>query len=164
MLNSLKEKLGFWKKDETLGAPVEGQAVAISKVSDPTFGEEILGKGIAIIPKVGRVVAPIDGTIEMVFETKHAISMRSQSGIEILIHVGIDTVSLKGKPFTAHVENGQKVKAGDLLLEFDIAAIKASGLDIITPMVICNSNDYSKITPSIDKSVKTMDTVLTLMK
>ena len=104
MFGSLKEKLGFGKKKgEVLGAPVEGEAVELSKVSDPTFGEEILGKGVAIIPSVGRTVAPVDGTIEMVFDTKHAISMTSDSGIEILIHIGLDTVTLKGEPFTAHV-------------------------------------------------------------
>ena len=165
MFGSLKEKLGFGKKaGEVLGAPVQGKAVAISEVSDPTFGEEILGKGMAILPAVGRVVAPVDGTVEMVFDTKHAISMTSESGIEILIHVGLDTVTLKGEPFTSHVEAGQKVKAGDLMLEFDIEAIKAAGLETITPMVICNTDDYKEITASVGKDVNTLDEVLTLVK
>lgn len=165
MFGSLKEKLGFGKKaGEVIGAPVQGQAVAISEVSDPTFGQEILGKGVAFIPEVGRVVAPIDGTVEMVFDTKHAISMRSESGIEILIHVGLDTVSLKGEPFTTHVEAGQAVKAGDLMLEFDIDAIKAAGLETITPLVICNTPDYKEITASVGKAVNTLDEVLTLVK
>lgn len=165
MFGSLKEKLGFGKKKgEVLGASVEGEAVELSKVSDPTFGEEILGKGVAIIPSVGRAVAPVDGTIEMVFDTKHAISMTSESGIEILIHVGLDTVSLKGEPFTAHVAAGDKVKAGDLLLEFDIEAIKAAGLETIVPMVICNTPDYSEIQASAGKNVKVMDEVLTVTK
>ena len=165
MFGSLKEKLGFGKKvDNVLGAPVEGKAVAISEVSDPTFGQEILGKGMAIIPTVGKVVAPIDGTIGMVFDTKHAISMTSKSGIEILIHVGLDTVTLNGEPFTAHVEAGQNVKAGDLMLEFDIEAIKAAGLETITPVVICNTDDYKEITANVGKDVKTLDEVLTLVK
>ena len=165
MFGSLKEKLGFGKKaGDVLGAPVEGKAVAISEVSDPTFGEEILGKGMAIIPTVGKVVAPIDGTIGMVFDTKHAISMTSKSGIEILIHVGLDTVTLGGAPFTAHVEAGQNVKAGDLMLEFDIEAIKAAGLETITPVVICNTDDYKEITANVGKDVKTLDEVLTLVK
>ncbi len=104
----------------------------------------MLGKGAAIIPTVGKVVAPMDGTIAMVFDTKHAISMTSESGIEILIHIGLDTVSLKGEPFTAHVASGDQVKAGDLLLEFDIEAIKAAGLDTVSPIVICNTPDYSE--------------------
>lgn len=165
MFSSLKNMFGFGKDaGEVIGAPIEGEAVAISEVNDPTFGEEILGKGIAVIPTVGKVVAPVDGTVEMVFDTKHAITMTSDSGIEILIHVGLDTVTLQGAPFTTHVEAGQKVKAGDLMLEFDIEAIKAAELDIISPMVICNSGDYKEITPNVGKQVKVLDEVLTLTK
>lgn len=165
MFGSLKGKVGFGKKvGEVLAAPVQGKAVAISEVSDPTFGQEILGKGVAIIPSVGRVVSPVDGTVEMVFDTKHAISIVSDSGIQILIHVGLDTVSLKGAPFKAYVEAGQKVKTGDLMLEFDIAAIQAAGLETITPIVICNTEDYKEIKASVDKDVVTGDTVLTLVK
>ena len=166
MFGSLKEKLGLGKKSagEVLGAPIQGKAVAISEVSDPTFGQEILGKGMAILPAVGKVYAPISGTVDMVFDTKHAISMHSNSGIEILIHVGLDTVTLNGAPFTAHVTDGQKVKAGDLMLEFDIEAIKAAGLETITPMVICNTDDYSSIEANVGKDVNAMDEVLTLVK
>lgn len=165
MFSSLKDKLGFGKKKGiVIGAPIEGKAVAISEVSDPTFGEEILGKGIAVIPTVGKVVAPVDGTIEMVFDTKHAITMTSDDGVEILIHIGLDTVTLQGSPFTTHVEAEQKVKAGDLLLEFDIEAIKAAGLDTISPLVICNSGDYKEVTADAGKDVNVLDEVLTLMK
>lgn len=165
MLGSLKEKFGFGKKKgEVLGAPIEGKVIALSEVNDPTFAEEMLGKGAAIIPTVGKVVAPMDGTIAMVFETKHAISMTSESGIEILIHIGLDTVSLKGEPFTAHVAAGDKVKAGDLLLEFDMEAIKAAGLDTVSPIVICNTPDYSEINASVGKDVKTLEEVLTIVK
>lgn len=165
MFTSLKEKLGFGKKaGEVIGAPVAGEAVELSKVSDPTFGEGILGMGMAIIPSVGKVVAPVDGVVEMVFDTKHALSMRTESGIEILIHVGLDTVTLKGEPYTAHVEAGQVVKAGDLLLEFDIDAIKAAGLDTITPVIICNTPDYKEINAHVGKTVSVLDDVLTLIK
>ena len=106
MLNALKGKLGFGKKEgEVIGSPIEGKAVAISEVSDPTFGQEILGKGMAVIPTVGKVVAPVDGRIEMIFDTKHAISMKTAGGAELLIHIGLDTVNLKGEPFTAHTTN-----------------------------------------------------------
>ncbi len=132
MLSSLKDKLGFGKKKgEVLGSPIEGEAIALSEVSDPTFGEEILGKGVAIVPSVGKVVAPVDGTIEMVFDTKHAISMRSESGIEILIHVGLDTVTLKGEPFEAHVAAGDKVKAGDFDTKHAISMRSESGIEIL---------------------------------
>lgn len=136
----------------------------ISRVSDPTFGEEILGKGMAIIPTVGKVVAPIDGEVQMIFDTKHAISMRAESGAELLIHVGLDTVTLKGEPFKAHVVSGQRVKAGDLMLEFDIEAIKAAGLETISPIIICNTPDYLEITPSVGKTVKVLEEILTLTK
>ena len=164
MFDSLKEKLGFGKKDEILTAPIEGQAVKLSEVSDPTFSQEMLGKGIAIIPTVGKVVSPVNGTIEMVFDTKHAISMTSDTGIQILIHVGIETVSLKGTPFKAYVRTGDRVKAGDLMLEFDIGAIKKAGLNIITPVIICNSYDYGKVIGHTGRNVGTTDKVITLAK
>lgn len=165
MLGSLKEKLGLNKKrGEVLKAPLAGKTIKMSDVPDPTFGQELLGKGVAIIPSVGKVVAPIDGTVEMIFDTKHAISMSSDSGIQLIIHVGLDTVTLKGEPFTTHVEAGQKVKAGDLLLEFDIKAIQSAGLDTVTPIVICNTSDYKEIEAYVGKNVNLGDEVLTVIK
>lgn len=165
MLGSLKEKLGLNKKrGEVLKAPLTGKTIAMSDVPDPTFGQEILGKGVAIIPSMGKVVAPIDGTVEMVFDTKHAISLSSDSGIQLIIHVGLDTVTLKGEPFTTYVKAGQKVKEGEILLEFDIEAIRTAGLEIITPIVICNSNDYKEITAHVGKNVNLDDEILTLIK
>lgn len=156
---------GLGKKNrEVIGAPIQGEAVELSKVSDPTFGQEILGKGVAILPSAGRVVAPCDGHIEMVFDTKHAISMKSDSGIEILIHVGIDTVTLKGEHFTAYVEAGQEVKKGTLLLEFHMEGIREAGLNVISPMVICNTPNYKKIIAHAGKKVGELDEVLTLVK
>lgn len=149
---------------EIIGAPIQGKVVAITEVNDPAFAEEILGKGIAIIPNVGKVVAPVDGQIEMIFDTKHAITMKSKTGIEILIHVGLETVKLNGEPFTVCVEEGQKVKAGDLLLEFDIEMIKKAGLDSITPIVICNTEDYGKVIAYTDKTVNTLEEVLAIIK
>lgn len=145
-------------------APVEGEAVPVSEVSDPTFGEKILGDGIAIKPAVGKVVAPCDGTVDMMFETGHAVSLTSEAGAEILIHVGLDTVSLKGKHYTIHAHNGDKVKKGDLLIEFDVEAIKAEGFDVITPVVICNTDDYTAIETHTGKPVVTGDLILELKK
>lgn len=147
-----------------IGAPIEGEAVLSSTVSDPTFGEEMLGKGMAIRPTVGKVYAPVDGTIAMVFDTKHAVTIVSDSGAEILIHVGLDTVSLKGEPFTVHVEADQKVKKGDLLLEFDMDAIKAAGFDTISPVIICNSDDYKEVKRFTGKQVKPGEAVMELEK
>lgn len=154
----------FGKKTDALYAPVPGEAVAISEVSDPTFGEEILGKGIAIRPSEGKIYAPCDATVDMMFETGHAVSLVADCGAEVLVHVGLDTVNLKGEHFTVHTANGAKVKKGDLLLEFDMEAIKAAGYDIITPMVVCNSDDYNTFRTNVGKAVTNADAVIELAK
>lgn len=100
-----------------------GSVLALDQVPDSTFASGLLGQGVAIIPSVGKVIAPFSGEVASIFQTKHAIGLLSDSGIELLIHVGIDTVKLDGVPFTAHVKEGDKIKAGDLLLEFDRQAI-----------------------------------------
>ena len=161
--------MGFWDKlfgsslDE-IGAPVTGQCVPVSEVSDPTFGEEILGKGIAIHPAEGKVFAPCNASVDMMFETGHAVSLVADNGAEILIHVGLDTVNLKGEHFSIHVASGDHVKKGDLLIEFDKDAIAAKGYDIITPMVICNSGDFSTFKTNTGKPVTAGDTVIQLAK
>lgn len=147
-----------------LGAPVAGEAVSISEVSDPTFGQEILGKGIAFRPSEGKVFAPCDASVDLMFDTGHAVSLVADFGAEILIHVGLDTVNLKGEHFTVHAHNGDKVKKGDLLIEFDVAAIAAAGYDVITPMVICNTPDYTTVNIHAGKTVAPGDLVLELGK
>lgn len=165
MFKKLKEKLGMKEnKGILIGSPIEGEAVSIKEVNDPTFSQEILGKGIAIKPSKGRVVAPVDGEIALIFETKHAISLATEQGVEILIHVGLDTVNLKGEHFTAHVKAGDKVKAGDLLVEFDAEKIREAGYDTITPMVICNTADFAEIKESNLGNVKELDSVLEIVK
>ncbi len=151
-------------KGEVLGAPIEGEAVVSAEISDPTFGEELLGKGMAIKPAVGKVYAPVNGTVTMVFDTKHAISIVSEGGAEILIHVGLDTVSLNGAPFTIHVNADDKIKKGDLIAEFDMEAIKAAGLETITPIIICNSDDYKEVNRFTGKMVKPGDDIMELVK
>lgn len=133
----------FNTTEEAICAPVGGEVVPVTEVSDPTFSEEILGKGIAIRPINGRVCAPCDATIDLMFDTGHAVSMTADCGAEILVHIGLETVKLNGQHYTVHAKNGDKVKAGDLLIEFDRDAIAAAGFDTITSVVICNSNDYS---------------------
>ena len=154
------------KKDKgiEIGSPVKGKAVPISQVSDPTFGEEILGKGVAIQPEEGKIYAPADGTIEMLFDTKHAVSMTTTEGVELLVHIGLDTVALKGEHFTAHKGNGDAVKKGDLLISVDLEAVKAAGYDVITPMVVCNTSAYQTVEAVTDTEVKPGDTVLILKK
>ena len=145
-------------------APMAGEAVAISEVPDPTFSSGMLGNGIAIKPTDGKVYAPVDCTVDTMFETGHAVSLVSDTGIEILIHVGLETVGLEGKPFKVHVENGQKVKKGDLMIEVDLEAVKAAGLNTITPVLVCNSDDFTTFNTNVNKAVTNADVVIDLAK
>lgn len=154
----------FSKQTDALCAPVAGNAVPVSQVPDPTFAEEILGKGIAVEPTEGKVYAPCDATVDMMFETGHAVSLVAEFGAEILIHVGLETVSLKGKHFTVHAASGDKVKKGDLLIEFDLDAIKAEGFNTITPMLVCNSGEYNTFKTYVGKTVTNADVVIELAK
>lgn len=147
-----------------ISSPIVGKCVALTEVNDETFSSEIMGKGIAIEPKEGKVFAPFDGTVETIFHTKHAIGLCSEEGVELLIHIGIDTVELNGEYFTAHVENGQKIKKGDLLVEFDLEKIKEKGYETITPLIVTNTSDYLDILDEESKEVELNDTILTLIK
>ena len=148
----------------TICAPLTGEAVALSEVNDLTFAEEIMGPGMAIIPTEGKVVSPVDGTVAMIFETKHAIALVDENGTELLIHVGLDTVKLGGKYFTAHVKAGDKVKVGSPLVDFDLNGIKSEGYDIITPVIVTNSAEYSSILPINDRAVKMGEEVIKVVK
>lgn len=147
-----------------ISAPMEGKLVSIREVSDPTFSEEILGKGVAIIPSENQVFAPVDGTIRTVFPTGHAIAIVANEGAEILIHVGIDTVKLNGRHFSIHVKEGDVVKKGVLLIEADIKQIKAEGYDVITPVIVCNSQDFTKIEIEKTKEVVQGEGIMYLLK
>ena len=127
---------------DTISSPMTGKLINLNQVNDPTFASGLMGKGAAIIPTIGETVAPEDGEVVSLFRTKHAIGFQTQSGAEILIHIGIDTVKLDGQHFEAHVEAGQKVKKGDRLVSFDIEAIKQAGFEVTTPIIITNSDDY----------------------
>lgn len=123
-------------------SPATGTVKDISEVPDKTFADKVLGDGAAVIPEEGKIYAPADGTVVSIMDTKHGIMFQTSQGVELLIHIGLETVNLKGKYFTSHVENGAQVKAGDLLVEFDLDAIKAEGYDPITPVVVTNGDDY----------------------
>ena len=154
----------FGKAMDDLYAPMAGKAVAISQVPDPTFAEGMLGNGIAIVPTEGKVYAPCDATVDMMFPTGHAVSLVADNGAEILIHVGLETVSLEGKPFTIHAANGDKVKKGQLLIEVDLKAVEAAGLKTITPMVVCNTDNYPTFQTKVDRDVTNADVVIQLAK
>jgi len=140
--------LSFFKKDKSgaieVIAPITGKAVDLSNVPDAAFAEKLMGQGIAIEPHEGKLYAPFDGKIAQLFKTKHAMLIEHRSGVQVLIHVGVDTVSLKGEGFTAHVATGDKVKQGQLLLEFDIAYIQEAGYPVITPCIVPDGQEAVK--------------------
>ena len=158
MFHFLKGK----SKENVLYAPCKGKVVPLSEVPDPTFSEKILGDGFAVIPSEGKIYAPTDGEIAMVFDTLHAITLTSSSGAEILIHIGLDTVTLKGAPFTAHVAAGDQVKKGDLLMDVDLDKITGAGLNTVTPVLICNTDDYEKISLKKEGEVSLDEAVLSI--
>ncbi|MGG1615215.1 beta-glucoside-specific PTS transporter subunit IIABC [Paenibacillus sp. NRS-1782] len=126
-------------------APMEGEVIPLQQVKDEAFSQEAMGKGIAIQPSNGKVVAPFDGTVDTVFRTKHSIGLKSVEGVELLIHIGLDTVKLKGQHFTVHVQEGDVIKHGQLLIEFELEAIQKAGYDTITPIIVTNTPDYLEI-------------------
>ncbi|MGV6477857.1 PTS beta-glucoside transporter subunit IIABC [Pantoea agglomerans] len=131
--------------EDDILSPMTGTLLALDQIPDPTFASGLLGQGAAIIPSDNKVIAPFAGEVASLFQTRHAIGLLSHSGIELLIHVGIDTVRLDGKPFTAHVKVGDTFRAGDLLLEFDRQAILDAGYDLATPIIITNSDEYPEV-------------------
>lgn len=156
----------FFKKKQNntymLGAVAKGKVVELKEVNDPTFNSGMLGQGVAIVPSEGKIYAPADGEIAMVFETLHAVSMTADNGVEILVHVGLDTVELKGEGFEGHVKAGDKVKKGDLLLTVDLDAVKEAGYDTITPMLVCNTDDYAAVEGIFGKDVMPKDDVVSI--
>jgi PTS system beta-glucosides-specific IIC component len=140
-------------KSEEIVSPFAGELIALTEVPDQVFASEAMGKGVGIVPSVGRAVSPVNGVVTTLFKTKHAVGITSDNGAEILIHIGMDTVQLDGKYFTAHVNQGDKVSVGDLLVEFDIEKIKAAGYQVISPVIITNSAEYNQIDSVKQKNV-----------
>lgn len=151
------------KNKISVKSPIKGEAVPLSVVDDATFSEEIMGKGMAIIPKDNNVFSPVDGTVSMVFNTKHAIGLKSDDGVEILIHIGLDTVKLNGEHFNTFVKSGDRVKIGDRLVEFDREKIANKGYDLITPIIITNTVEYLDIINSNVNSVNAGDEIMTIL-
>ncbi len=150
-------------KQEILVSPLKGEVRPLSEVKDEAFSKGALGKGIAIEPIEGKVIAPVDGVLTTLFPTGHALGITSDNGAEILIHVGMDTVQLEGKHFTPIAKQGDTVKAGDVLLQFDIKAIKAEGYSVITPVIITNSDNYLDVIETDKKNINYKEDLLTVM-
>lgn len=144
-------------------SPLEGDLVELSKVNDVTFASGVMGKGAAIIPSKGQLVSPFDGTIEAFFNTHHAMGLKSEDGVEVLIHVGIDTVELGGKYFTPKKKQGDTIKANEVILEFDIEAIKNEGYDVITPIIITNSDNYMDIILENERKINKNENIMTVI-
>ncbi len=149
-------------KATEIWSPMTGEVKSLSDVPDPAFAEEIMGKGIAIEPTEGRVVAPVNGTVFSVSKSGHAIGLVSEDGTEMLIHIGIDTVKLKGKYFTPHAASGQEIRKGDLLMEFDLDSIRAEGYATITPVIVTNINDYNEMVRTKQAQVQSGESIYTL--
>lgn len=143
-------------------SPLKGEAIPLKEVKDETFAGEVLGQGIAIIPEKGVAVSPVNGKVETLFDTKHAIGITADDGTELLIHIGINTVELGGKHYTAFVSEGDEIKIGQKLIEFDIEEIKKAGYDITTPVIVTNSFDYENILPEKKGNVEYGEKILTV--
>ena len=153
---------GFKKKGIVISSPLDGEVIAVSKLSDPVFKEDLLGRGIAIKPDSGCVKSPAKAVVSQMFDTGHAVSLLTDSGVELLIHIGIDTVKLKGAHYTKCKSNDENVELGDVLIEFDAAAIAADGYDTVTPVVVCNHFEFSEIVFAPEGRIKTGDPLITL--
>lgn len=146
----------------TVYSPLTGKAIPLTEVNDSTFAGEVLGKGAAVIPEKGEVCAPFNGTVETVFETKHAIGLRSDDGVELLIHIGVNTVELEGKYYETHVNEGDRITAGQLLVSFSMEDIRKAGYDITTPVIVTNSDDYQEVCQEKTGEIRKLEKILTV--
>lgn len=145
-------------------SPIKGEVLPLSQSEDEAFSSESMGKGIVIVPREGKVIAPCDGTVSVLFPTKHAIGIISDSGVEILIHIGINTVNLNGKGFKTYINQGDRIKAGDLLVSFDIDEIKEAHLSTQTMIIITNSNSYETVKSTDAKNIDFSDQLLIIQR
>ena len=150
-------------EDIAICSPLKGDVLELAQVEDAAFSAGILGKGCAIVPAEGEVYAPVDGVLTTLFPTKHALGITSDDGVEVLIHIGLNTVQLNGEGFTAHVQQGERVSRGQHLLSFDLAELKDKGYCLQTPVIITNTDDYLEILSTMQKEVMPDDVLLHVM-
>jgi PTS system glucose-specific IIA component len=152
------------QKEEEIIAPLLGEVVAIEEVPDPAFSEKMIGVGLAMIPSEGKVVSPVNGTVLQVFPTKHAVCLRSDQGLELLIHIGLETVSMGGEGFTVHIQAGDKVKVGDPLVDFSMDLVAQKAKSTITPIIITNVDKVAELSIEDAKDVKIAESVIMRVK
>ena len=164
MQNHWFKNTGRRDKTPVIVSPADGQCVPLHTVKDEVFSTGILGEGVAIIPSSGEIYAPVDGVVQTVAETKHAVSITADCGAEILIHCGLDTVALGGEGFSTFVSVGERITPGKLLLKFDPALIKSRGYEITTPVVVVNADAFSLSLPDAQASVRRGEPLIRLKK
>lgn len=147
-----------------LNSPLKGELIPLSEVEDEVFSSGAMGQGAAILPNEGKLVAPFDGKVSALFPTKHAIGLQDENGVEVLVHIGMNTVELEGKHFTSHVESDQEVKQGDELITFDVEAIKKSGYPVVTPIIVTNTADFKQVAGEKSRHVELGDKIITVVK
>lgn len=160
MIEKLFGNLKRSRKSFMLYSPLNGEIVPLENIADEVFANGILGKGVAVKPSIGKLYAPCAGVVGHIFETNHAINIISDFGCEILIHIGLDTVKLKGKGFDIKVQEGVRINKGDLLCVFNIGIIESAGLDTVTPMVVTNSDAFEKFDARPPGIIKAGDAIL----
>ncbi|WP_226581638.1 PTS glucose transporter subunit IIA [Halobacillus litoralis] len=160
----LKKLFGKKSEEEQIVAPVNGKVVSLDEVDDPVFSQRMMGDGVAVEPTDGKVVSPVSGEIVQLFPTNHAVGIKTKSGVEVLVHIGLETVSMEGEGFEGHVKTGDKVQAGDELITFDMNLVKEKAKSTITPVVITNFDDIvDSFTPSYsDGADAGQSTIVTL--
>lgn len=161
MFKSFLHSLGFHERRNVLLSPLAGKVIPLSEVNDPTFASGSLGDGVAIEPTGDKVVAPSDAKVKAIFPTGHAVALHTDDGLDVLIHVGLDTYKLDGRHFRVRAAEGDSVKRGDVLIEFDRDAIRSEGYDITAPILICNSVEYSSIKGNVGDTVSELEKLLT---
>ena len=161
MFSRFLKSFGLRKRNSVLLSPLAGKVIPLSEVNDRTFAAGLLGQGVAIEPTGNKVVAPSDSKIEAIFPTGHALALHTEEGLDVLIHIGLDTVKLDGKYFHVKASVGQTVKQGDVLIEFDREAIEREGFDVTAPILICNSVEFASIRGNVGDTVSELDQLIT---
>ena len=161
MFSSLFQSFGLHSRSSVLLSPLAGKVIPLSDVHDQMFAKGLLGQGVAIEPSGGKVVAPSDAKVEAIFPTGHAVALHTNDGMDVLIHIGLDTEKLEGKHFKVHAAVGDAVKRGDVLIEFDRDAIAAEGYDVTAPILICNSVEFASIKGKVGDTVSELDPLVT---